>query len=198
MTKKKSILERMGLVEKSEEFNQAELLENLQQQSKEIEEDVSFAQIPQTTLLFGENEDFLTVSEIYEKAEISDLSKSIFKAEEFGNHLPNDLPSEVKRQSVIGILAASGLNVEELFEDAERRINALKEVSTVTTEKSNLVITEKEQEALDLLNKIDSLKQDIIDRKTAQEKQDNLINEELNKIGQILKFISPKQKEETL
>lgn len=192
MTKKKSFLERMGLVEKSEEFNQDELIESLQMQSKEMDEALSYIETPQVTLQFGEDEDFLTVVEIYEKAEISDLDKSIFKVEEFGNHLPNDLPSEVKRQSVIGILAASGLNVEELFEDAEKRINALKEVSVVTTEKSNLVITEKEQEIIDLLNKIDLLKQDVIDRKTAQEKQDGLINEELNEIGKIIKFISPK------
>ena len=192
MTKKKSLLEKWGLVEPSEDFNQDELIETLQLQSMEIEQDAYHNHVPEMTLQFGEDEDFLIVTEIYEKAEISDLSKSIFKAEEFGNHLPNDLPSEVKRQSVIGILTASGLQVEELFEDAEKRINALKEVSTVTTEKSNLVIAEKEQETIDLLNKIDSLKQDIINRKTAQEKQDGLINDELTKIGQILKFISPK------
>jgi len=192
MTKKKSIFEKLGLVEPSEDFNQDELIESLQLQSMEIEQDVYHNHVPEMVLQFGEDEDFLIVTEIYEKAEISDLSKSIFKAEEFGNHLPNDLPSEVKRQSVIGILTASGLQVEELFEDAEKRINALKEVSTVTTEKSNLVIAEKEQETIDLLNKIDSLKQDIINRKTAQEKQDGLINDELTKIGQILKFISPK------
>lgn len=192
MTKKKSLFEKWGLVESDEEFNQDELIETLQLQSMEMEQDAYHNHAPEMTLQFGEDEDFLVVTEIYEKAEISDLSKSIFKAEEFGNHLPNDLPSEVKRQSVIGILTASGLQVEELFEDAEKRINALKEVSTVTTEKSNLVIAEKEQETIDLLNKIDSLKQDIINRKTAQEKQDGLINDELNKIGQILKFISPK------
>ena len=192
MTKKKTWLEKLKLVEPNEEFNQEELIETLQLQAKEMDEAISYTQTPQVTLQFGEDEDFLTVEEIYEKAEISDLTKSIFKAEEFGNHLPNDLPSEVKRQSVIGILTASGLEVEELFEDAEKRINALKEVSTVTTEKSNQVITEKEQETIDLLNQIDSLKQDIIDRKAAQEKQDSIIKEELNKIGQILKFISPK------
>lgn len=192
MTRKKSFFEKLRLVEPSEEFNQDELIESLQLQSKEMDEALSYIETPQVTLQFGEDEDFLTVVEIYEKAGISDLDKSIFKVEEFGNHLPNDLPSEVKRQSVIGILAASGLNVEELYEDAEKRINALKEVSVVTIDKSNLVITEKEQEIIDLLNKIDLLKQEVIDRKTAQEKQDNLINDELNEIGKIIKFISPK------
>lgn len=192
MTRKKTFLEKLGLVESSEEFNQEELIESLQLQSMEMEKEISHSQVPQMSLQFEEDEDFLIVSEIYEKAEISDLSKSIFKAEEFEKHLPSGLPSEVKRQSVIGILTASGLEVNELLGDAEKRISALKEVSAMTTEKSNLVIAEKEQETIDLLNKIDSLKQDIINRKTAQEKQDGLINDELTKIGQILNFISPK------
>lgn len=197
MTRKKSILEKWGLVEKNEEFNQDELIESLQLQSKEIEEEVSFIQTPQVTLTFGESEDFLTVQEAYEKAGVSDLSESIFKAEEFSSHLPDNFPSDVKRQTVIGLLGASGLEVNQLIEDGNGRISVLKEVSLVTNEMSDSIVEEKEQEIAELLNKIDSLKQDILDRKTSQEKQDNLIDEELNKISQILKFISPKQKEET-
>lgn len=192
MSRKKTLLERMGLVEPEEEFNQDELIESLQQQSQEIDELISENEAPLASLEFGEDEDFLTVSEVYDKAGISNLDKSIFKVEEFGNNLPDNLPSDVKRQSVIGILTVSGLELEGLFADAEYRINALKEVSTVTTEKSSLVIVEKEQEIADLLNKIDSLKQGVFDRKKSQEIQDELIDKELVKISQILKFISTK------
>lgn len=191
MTRKKSFLEKMGLVEK-EEFDQEEVIESLQMQSQEIDEQVSQVQIPQVDIGFSEDENFLTVEEVYEKVDLSDLDKSIFKVEEFGKHLPDDLPSEVKRQSVIGILTASGLRLEELFEDAERRINALKAVSAATSEKSATDISEKEQETASLLNQIDILKQEIIDRKSAQEKQNQLIEEELSEIGKILEFISSK------
>jgi len=191
MTKKKSWLEKLKLVEVEEGFNQDELIESLQTQSQQMDAYIPPQEFSQAIYQFTE-EDFLTVEEIYGKIEMSDLSKSIFKIEEFKKHFPDSLPSEVKRQTVIGILEAAGLSLEELIEDAEGRINALKGVSVVTNEKSNLVVMEKEEEIDSLLSKIDSLKQDNIDRKTAQEKQDSLIDEELDKIGQILKFISSK------
>lgn len=192
MTKKKSFLEKWGLVEAEEEFNQDELMESLQMQSQEIENNITYSQVPQTDIQFEDCEDFLDVPDVYEKFGIADLNKSIFKVEEFGNHLPDNLPSDVKRQSVIGILTASGLEVEDLLEDAEKRIEALKEVAVKTTENSNQVVIEKEEEIAELLNRIDNLKQDVIDRKKLQEKQDTILDEELVKISQILKFISSK------
>lgn len=192
MTRKKSIFEKWGLVESSEaEFDQSEIIQSLQLQSQEIDEQISTSQATQTFFEFEEDEDFLTVEEAYEKAGVSDLSKSIFKADEFSNHLP-DMPSEVKRQSVIGLLGASGLEVDQLVEDANERIGILQEVKSMTNEMSVSIIEKKEQEITNLLSNIDSLKQDILDRKTSQEKQDELINEELEKINKVLKFISSK------
>lgn len=187
MTKKKSILEKWGLVESSEEeFNLEEVIESQQALAQEVDEYI--AQNPSVS--FEGEEDFLAVSEIYEKVGIDDLDKSIFKVDEFGKHLPDNLPSDVKRESVIGILTASGLKLDELLLDAEVRSNSLKEVLELTTEKSAAVVAAKEQEIVELANKIDSLKQDIIDRKAAQENQDSMIDEELSKIDEILKFIS--------
>jgi len=193
MTKKKSIFEKLGLVESSNEldFNQEDLIESMRQQSQEIEE-YDAIEDTQAFHQFEDGTDFLTVLEAYDKVGLSNLDKSIFKVDDFGKHLPDNLPLETKRQSVIGILTASGLELGDLLEDAELRIQTLKGVLVATTDNTNEIITEKESEINDLLFKVDTLKQEIIDRNVAQERQDELVDEELTKINQILKFITSK------
>lgn len=190
MSKKKSFFERMGLVESSEEedFDPKEVLQSLQQQSSQIEDYASEAS-EESKVIFASNEDFLTIGDIYEKSGLSSLDKSIFKVEEFSKHLPDNLPTETKRQSVIGILSASGLHLEDLLQDSADRLKALKDVSIITTEKTNETIDQKEQEIKDLLLQADILKQDIIDRKLLQEQQDSVITNELDKINKIVSFI---------
>lgn len=201
MVKKKSLFEKLGLVEStgdqrlqdawSEDVRNAALGTLVTDYGSSTDEQ-------EFSLDFEVNENFLTVEKIYEKAELSDMSGSIFKVEEFGKHLPDNLPSEVKRQSVVGILTASGLELVDLLQDAQNRTNALEGVSVLTVGTSKTTVSEKEQEISDLSDKIDVLKQEIIDAKSTQEQQDILIHAEVSRINSIVKFVSPKYEEERL
>lgn len=194
MAKKKSLLERLKLVESDEEeFDQEAILASIQAQSEELGIETSeTTSVTSSSIVFDEDESFLTVSEVYEKAGLSNMDRSIFKAEEFGKFIPDNLPSDVKRQSLVGILSTSGLQLDELLEDAEKRIQALKDTAIITSQKSDQDIMEKDAEITNLLNTVDSLKQGILDRKSAQEQQNNFIDEEIEKIERILKFVAGK------
>lgn len=194
MAKKKSLLERLKLVESDEEeFDQEAILASIQAQSEELGIETSeTTSVTSSSIVFDEDESFLTVSEVYEKAGLSNMDRSIFKAEEFGKFIPDNLPSDVKRQSLVGILSTSGLQLDELLEDAEKRIQALKDTAIITSQKSDQDIMEKDAEITNLLNTVDSLKQGILDRKSAQEQQNNFIDEEIEKIKRILKFVAGK------
>lgn len=197
MTKKKSLFEKWGLVESTEtetDFDQEAILASIRAQQAEIEGDSSGSTSETTnsstlSVMFEEDENFLTIEEVYEKSNLSDASRSIFKVEEFNKHIPDNLPLDVKRQSIVGILSASGLQLDELLDDADKRIKALKDTMLITSQKSDQDIMEKEEEITNLLNKVDSLKQGILDRKLAQEQQNDFIEEEIGKIDNILKFV---------
>ena len=51
------------------------------------------------------------INDVYNKAGLSDLSRSIFKVEEISATLPNTLPEDTLRQSIIGVLSSFNLSV---------------------------------------------------------------------------------------
>ncbi|MNV83874.1 hypothetical protein D3C71_1777050 [compost metagenome] len=129
------------------------------------------------------------VSTIYEKAGLQDFSRSIFKVEEFSKVLPDSLPSDVKRQSVIGILTTSNLPVEDLKLDAEQRVGSINSVMEQFTTQTVDVLNVSQAEIAELEIRIDELKKVITDRKSLQEKQEKLSNDEIDKISNIVKFL---------
>jgi hypothetical protein len=180
---KKSLFEKLGLVESAAPEVDLAALQAQAASYQEMEEtpvlDIDF-----------EGEDFLTVEELYEKAGLADTSKSIFKVEEFSKVLPENLPTDVRRQSVIGILTASGLELDGLLEDANQRLDSLEGLLSVTSQNTVEFITEKETEISELLQRVDSLKQLINDRKSSQEQQNKIAQEEQGKINEIVKFVT--------
>lgn len=180
---KKSFLERLKLVESSEpEFDMEAVKSQLSSYDLETTE-------PEFDL---GGEDFLTVEEVYAKANLQDMSKSIFKVDEFSKVLPGNLPTDVKRQSVIGILTASGLDVDTLTADADQRLAALNGVAATTAQNTVDLITEKETKIAQLLEEVDLMKQEINDRKKSQEVQNKLVDDEKAKINEIVNFVSSK------
>lgn len=179
---KKSLLEKLRLVE-STSPSLDETLANYDYDFNQMEEVLPVIDLG--------GEDFLLVEDVYEKANIADLSKSIFKVDEFSKVLPASLPTEAKRQSVIGILAASNLAVDTLVADADNRIAALKSVKQTTGENTANIISTNEARIAELLAEVDNLKQQNNDRLAAQEKQDDLMDAEVNRVNEIKKFIAP-------
>lgn len=181
---KKSLLERIGLVEKEETqvlMSAEELLSQIQGESG-LEETV---EIPEDMTL----ENVLTVDQIYASFDLSDKSSSIFKVNEFASVLSKDLTNDAKKASVLGILTVSGLNVGDLIEDAEKRVDALTATQISFEAETKEIISNKENEIVELEARIDELKAEISKRKKEQEQQDQIVAEEKDLIDKILKFI---------
>ena len=135
-------------------------------------------------------EELVSIEEVYNKFNIADMSKSIFKVEEFSKALPDSLPTDVKRQSVLGILSASGMNIDSLIADATTRTETLNSTLTTFTEQTNGMVAEAEDKIKDLEDQIDALKTLITERKGLQESEQKLIQGEVEKINKIVNFIN--------
>lgn len=131
----------------------------------------------------------IQIDEIYVQSGLEDKSKSIFKVDEFSKVLPDTLATDAKRQSVIGILAASGLQVDGLRDDAAQRIGAIDSVMSQFEDQTNAIVNAGVEEITRLTAEIDRIKTEINDRKTLQEKQEKIAQEEVSKIEEIVKFL---------
>ncbi|MNB90977.1 hypothetical protein D3C81_634410 [compost metagenome] len=134
-------------------------------------------------------EGLIDIDTMYEKAGLQNLEKSIFKVDEFGKILPDSLPSDVKRQSVIGILTTSGLQIDALKSDADQRIGSINSVMEQFTNQTVDILNVSQNEISELELRIDELKRTITDRKALQEKQEKIADDEIEKISGIVKFL---------
>ena len=179
---KKSIFEKMGLVQSSES-NSAELNESVCTTADDVYE--SEIEIPENIVL----KDVMNVQEIYEKFNLTDDQNTIYKIEQFSSALPKELNNDAKKASVIGILSASNLDVATLIADGDVRKQALLSTLKAFSDETTTIVESKKTEIAELELKIDQLKTEINDRKNAQEKQDNLIKDEVENIQGIIDFI---------
>lgn len=131
----------------------------------------------------------VSTTDIYEKEGIADLTKSIFKVEEIKAVVPPELSTDIKRKTVLGMLSVSGLDIVSLTTDAELRVATLKEAQEMFDNNALTSIATDEAEIARLEGQIDALKQKINTTKKTQEAQNAGINTELNRIGEILKFV---------
>ena len=182
---KKSFLEKLGLVESEE---QEVTTEDLQKQLRSLNEPTSTIEIqelPEDMIL----DEVISIDDIYKKFGLEQKESSIFKVDEFASVLPKELPNEAKKNSVLGILAASGLSIDKLIEDAESRQSSLLTTFDAFTNETNSIVDSKKEEIARLENLIDELKTDINSRKKAQEQQEEIVMKEKEKIQSIVNFI---------
>lgn len=175
---KKGLFEKLGLVESEEEFNMDEVSTYLSEHKVDVPEDLAV-------------DETLSIEDIYNKFGLSDVSKSIFKVNEFNDVLPKELSTDSRRASVLGILNASGLNVELLVSDATSRIEALNTTKTAFSDETTSIINKCQEQIAELEKQIDQFKDTMNNRKISQETQDEIIKAEVDKVEKIINFINP-------
>lgn len=136
-----------------------------------------------------DNDGVVSVTDIYEKEGISDLSKSIFKVEEIRAVVPAEIATAAKKKTVLGMLGVSGLNLELLINDANNRILTLEGAKEAFNKSAVESILNSESQIAELERKIDDLKQSINTAKTTDEAQTVSIDSEINRITEIVSFI---------
>lgn len=160
-------------------------------------ESVDYSQLESLTNVSQQNEisvnvnvtKTVSVEEIYAENELSDLSASILKVEEIKSVLPDNLPNDAKKSSVIGMMGVSHLKVEDVLIDADKRISTLNGALKQFTDETITEVTTNEDKIAELENQINELKEKNIERKKSQEDQELIVNTEVKKIQSIVTFV---------
>ncbi|MDO4799260.1 MAG: hypothetical protein Q4A52_01935 [Bacillota bacterium] len=141
-----------------------------------------------------ENTPIQSVSEIYRSAEMEqDEKKSIFIADRFLKALPSELEESVKRETVLNIIRISGIEIESLLRDAKQRVDVLDAVLNVT----NLETQNRDRRDLGLIVELEKRIRDLIEirnaRKNFRAEQNQIVEEERDKLQRIIRFLQPNQ-----
>lgn len=235
MVAKKSIFERLGFIESTEEnhllneesealvgdLDELEIPEpehvpdltkvNLEKAPSKVPSD-SLAQTPNSEsklkedlpkdisdkldLIIGayEKNKLLTIDEIYRNAHLdSDVKKSIFMADVYIKAIPENLPLDIKRETVLNIMKVSNISLDDLLNDAYKRIDSLNTVLEETVATTQEVFERNEATIKELQKRIEDLKEVNNNRRKFQEDQNTMIEYEIQKIINLVEFVKPKK-----
>ena len=177
-----SILEKMGLIERVPQENSGYEPEDRYEEDYTEEEEVvaeSVDLVDKETL----------IQDIYSKNGLTDLSRSIFKAEDVIKSLPMEMATETKRNAVLGILLSFNLTATDVTEDGENRVKILKAVNKQIESDNQREIDIRTTQIEDLKRQIEDLNKEVSDLKEATSLSDSLITEEVKKVQSLVDFI---------
>lgn len=141
-----------------------------------------------------EKNKMMSIDDIYRSSRLTaEAKRSIFIADVFLKTLPENLPVDIKRSSLLSILNVSSINIEELLTDAFQRIDALNTVLENTVNTTDEITKKNEQSIKELEDRIEELKHISEMRRKFQEDQNTLIEYEIQRIINIVDFIKPKK-----
>ena len=134
---------------------------------------------------------YSTINELYETyGKKSGGTDTIFIIDDFAKSLPDNLTKNIKRQSVLNILEASKINLDDLVNDGMERIDFINNYLSTFTERTNEIVSSNEAQVAELEDQIKKLKRLIKERTRLQEKQENVAELETHKIRTALDFIA--------
>jgi len=175
---KKSLFERMGLVQSIEE--ETEVTENvLCENVPEEELEVDVESVTQNNL----------IEDIYSCNSLSDYSRSIFKVEQLINSLPKEMPNETKKTTVLTILSSFNLTIEEIMQDAVNRQNIISAAYDEIVGENESVINNNDLEIEEKKMEIQNLEKDTASRKSVIHDTSEKINKELTRIKTLVDFV---------
>jgi hypothetical protein len=204
---KKSILEKLGLVEKildeGEQDLKAEELEVLvgpevvntvDVHNVDIKAGKDNASEPEDPMAGMRYKKLFKADEIYKSYNIKSQGiNSLFIVESFLKALPDYLPVDVKRESMLNIVSSSGVKIENLAADGIEKLKCLKDFSQSFSSDASDTISRCESEIRKLSEKIDNYKRAIDDMKRLQEEQEAVVRYENERINNVLQFIDPQK-----
>lgn len=203
---KKNIFEKLGLVEaeyvedeaSKEEVENSSVVDkdpiiaNLAKDADELNDEEVKEIEGKLDVLIGayEKNKLMTIEDIYRNARVeSDVKKSIFMADVFLKALPENLPLDVKKESLLNIMNVSNIPVDSLLSDAYQRIDALNTVLENTVQTTQSIVEGNEASIRELERRIQELRTVIEDRRKFEEDQNTLIEYEVQKIIGIVDYI---------
>ena len=204
MSKIMSILEKYSLVEKISKDEQPHI--NSQEENNIIIDEVANEEIyiskaeGNTPILKEEfpslksdieYERIMTLGEIYSTYGLKDNNiNTVFMLQNLINALPQNLPKDVIKQSVINIITASNIDLNELIFDGEERKEVLVKVMNEYNNQTNTCIVKYKEEIDKLSRLISNYQEQIKIKENMLEEQIHIIKYESQKINGIIDFFS--------
>lgn len=168
------------------------VMTNLAKDTEELNDDEVREIEGKLDVLIGayEKNKLLSIEDIYRNARVeTDMKKTIFMADVFLKALPENLPLDVKKESLLNIMNVSNIPVDSLLGDAYQRIDALNTVLESTVQTTQSVIEGNEASIRELERRIQELRGVIEERRKFEEDQNTLIEYEVQRIIGIVDYI---------
>lgn len=177
-----------GLFIETDDVNINDIQNALNAQSAELgfSEEISTSIVEDVNI---DTDNLISINLVYENNDLNDLESSIFKVDQIKNVLPENLPKEAKKESVIGMMGVSKLTVDTVLLDAEKRTSILNSALSKFTDETLNIFSDTEEKIAELEDTINSLRSTLTERKKLQEDQAELIEKEIDKINSIVNFI---------
>jgi flagellar capping protein FliD len=110
--------------------------------------------------------------------------------EEYMKTLPDSLPVELRRSIIIRIVASSGFDFEKLVNDGIDRVTRLNEYATQFAARTDEIVTRQNAAIEDLERQISAIRAEINERKNLHKQQFLTIEDEAQRLKEILDFIT--------
>jgi len=199
MSKMMSVFEKLNLVGKidDEAMNNSTVQEDSSVYEKEIEEASDYQlenkelQNNNAAVQKKKIESNMTITEIYSNYNLENSNiNTVFMLGNFINALPENLPHEIKKKTVMNIISASNTDLSKLMTDGEKRLTVLKQFSDNFYSTIEADISSFNSEIKKLSELIDNYKEQIGIRTNMLEEQNHVIKYEAQKINSIMDFFS--------
>lgn len=176
-----NVFEKIGLVERVAKDPEPDYI-NGQYEESDYEEPVAAENV-------DEVDKETLIADIYAKNQLTDISRSIFKAEDVSKSLPMEMATDTKRGAVLGILSSFNLTATDVTTDGENRLKVLESVQTQIQMNNSAAIGERRDRIEDLKSQIEVLNKEISDLEHETEVSDDVIDTEVKRIRGLIDFI---------
>ena len=205
MENKKSLFEKLGLVEKVQTApeEEAELSISVDEEAREsfarrigatVEKQNTFTPEPEESMESFKFDRHNEIGEVYNIYNLKlDGINTIFVIENFLKALPEYLPEDVKRQSLFDIVDSSGMSLENLIKDGSERLKSLNAFFDQFSTNISKNIQDREKDIDMLVKKINQCKSEIEGLQQLKDTQKATIDYEVQKVSNILHFVKPRQ-----
>ncbi len=141
-----------------------------------------------------EKNKLLSIDDIYRKFGLeTDVKRTVFMADIYMKALPENLPVDIKRDSVHNIMNASEIKIDDLLNDAYKRIDSLNNVLEGVVATTEELRVKQIATVKDLEKRIEELKRTMMDRDKFQDTQNTTIEYEIQRVINIVDFVKPKK-----
>ena len=134
---------------------------------------------------------FLDIADILKEFNSDSSRKSpIYQVEDYIRTLPDMIPETSQRDILAKIIVASNIDKDSLINDGEKRLDILKEYAKNFSANTDALVFSHLDEIDRLYKQISNLRKEIKTRHELQEKQIDVINNEVQRIKSIMSFLS--------